>query len=406
MHIRKKPLKAIAASTLLVLSVASCAVAGSSGSADSRGDEAGDGPIKIGYIGALSGGSAFMGVPGGNGMNLAVSEINEAGGVAGRQLELISIDDKADPATSATAAQKLVSEDRVVAVIGGPNSGTVKANNVIITGAGVPQLIAIASEDSLIDPDGENFGLTFRTTENNSYDVGAIASLFESANYKAICLLADTTAYGEGGVASIRKVFEKRGLAIEAVEQHPVNATDMTAQALSLRDAGCDAIYLFSLAPDGALFFKTMQQIGWDVPVVGGRGLAGASFISLGGKAAEGLIVPGVVDPNKKEGAAYIEAYDAQYGSEGDPTHSYSALGYDSVMLLAAALETTGGIGGDELAKALEATTLTNGATGREGSTLFFSAEKHEAPSENYVVFYELRDGTYQFLTSDVESGL
>ncbi|WP_104190570.1 ABC transporter substrate-binding protein [Cryobacterium sp. Y82] len=403
MHILQKSAVALAA-TCLLLSTAGCAVAGTSG--NSSGSEASiDGPIKIGYIGALSGGSAYMGEPGGNGMSLAVSEINEAGGIAGRQLELIAIDDKADPATSATAAQKLVSEDGVVAVIGGPNSGTVKANNVIIAGAGVPQLIAIGSEDTLIDPSNENFGLTFRTTENNSYDVGAIASLFESEGYRSICILADTTAYGEGGIASIKRVFGARGLEIHSVQQHPVNATDLTSQTLSLRDAGCDSIYLFSLAPDGALFFKTMQQIGWDVPVVGGRGLAGASFISLGGTAAEGLIVPGVVDPNKAEGAAFIKAYDTKYGAEGDPTHSYSALGYDSIQLLAAALESTGGAGGDKLAKALEATKLTDGATGKKGSSLSFNGDKHEAPSENYVVFYELRDGTYQFLTSDVESG-
>jgi branched-chain amino acid transport system substrate-binding protein len=405
----KNQKRSFAVITTSLLLLTGCAVAGtnadSNGGATSEDKVTTDSPIKIGYIAALSGGSAYMGVPGLNGINLALNKINEAGGIAGRQLELIAIDDKSDPATSATAAQKLVSEDGVIAVIGGPNSGTVKANNVIIAGAGVPQLIAIATEDTLIDPDNENFGLTFRTTENNSYDVGAIGSLFESESYDAICVLADTTAYGEGGIASIRRVFDKRGIEIHAVEQHPVNAIDLTPQTLGLRDAGCDAIFLYSLSSDGALFFKTKQQIGWDVPVVGGRGLAGASFVSLAGQIAEGLIVPGVVDPNKPEGAAYIKAYNAEYGAESDPTHSYSALGYDSMLLLAAALESTGGEGGEKLAKALEATTLTDGASGKKGASLFFNSDKHEAVSENYVVFYEMREGTYQFLTSEVTSG-
>lgn len=404
MTTHKRSFAAFAAISALMLTTAGCAVAGAEGGGSADGPSNGS-PIKIGYIGALSGGSASMGTPSINGIKMAVEAVNEEGGIDGHELELVALDDKADPATSATAAQKLVSEENVVAILGGPNSGTVKANNVIITGAGVPQLITVAQEDTLVDAANSGFDLTFRVTENNSYDVGAIAGLFEKENYEAICVLADTTAYGEGGLTSIRSVFDERGLDIHSVQQHAVNATDMTSQALGLRDAGCDSIYLYSLASDGALFLNTLAQIGWDVPVIGGRGLAGASFLSLGGAAAEGLVVPGVVDPNKPEGAAFIEAYDARYGAENDPAHVYSALGYDSVMILAAALRETGGSGGDGLAKAIESTVLTNAVTGRQGSELSFSPDDHQATNENFLVFYEISGGTYKFLTSDVESG-
>jgi branched-chain amino acid transport system substrate-binding protein len=403
MPTKKRSLAAFTALSVLVLTTAGCAVAGTE-EAGSSSPVDGD-PIKVGYIGALSGGSASMGNPSLNGIKMAIDAVNDDGGIDGHELELLALDDKADPATSATAAQKLVSEEKVVAVLGGPNSGTVKANNVIITGAGIPQIITVAQEDTLVDSANPGFELTFRVTENNSYDVGAIASLFESEAYEAICVLADTTAYGEGGLTSIRSVFDERNLEIHSVQQHAVNATDMTSQALALRDAGCDSIYLYSLATDGALFLNTLAQIGWDVPVIGGRGLAGASFLSLGGAAAEGLVVPGVIDPNKAEGAAFIKAYDAQYGAENDPAHVYSALGYDSVMVLAAALKETGGEGGNALAKAIENTVLKDAATGREGSELSFSSDDHQASNENFLVFYEISGGTYKFLTSDVESG-
>jgi branched-chain amino acid transport system substrate-binding protein len=356
----------------------------------------------VGYIGALSGGSASLGVPGKNGLQLAVDKINAGGGVGGRKVELVAYDDKADPATSATAAQKLITQDQVVAVLGGPNSGTVKANNVIITGAGVPEIVTIAQEDTLIDPKSPGFPLTFRVTEDNSYDVNAIAALFQKRAYKSICVLADATAYGEGGLSSIRTVFDKKGLAVHAVARHPVNATDMTAQALSLRNAGCDSIYLYSLGPDGALFLKTLAQIGWKVPVIGGRGLAAKAFLSLGGAAAEGMVLPGVVDPNKPAGKAFADAYDAKFGPTDDPAHVYSALGYDSMMMLAAALKTSGGKGKTDLAHALEKTSLTDAASGRARSSLSFGPDKHQAPSENYLVFNEIRDSTYKFLTADV----
>ncbi|PJJ55607.1 ABC transporter substrate-binding protein [Compostimonas suwonensis] len=394
----------VTSTAAILLLLAGCAPVTTDGGSGSGSSDSGS-PIKVGYLGALSGGSAANGQSDLNGVQLAVDQLNEAGGIAGRQLEVVTADDKSDPATSATAAQKLVQQDGVVAVLGGPNSGTVKANSVIVTGANVPRIITIAQEDTLIDPAAAGFPLTFRVTENNTYDVDAIASVFEQKGYQAICVLADTTAYGEGGLTTINTVFAKHDLPIHAVARHEVNATDMTAPALTLRDAGCDSIYLYSLGPDGALFLKTLQQIGWDVPVIGGRGLAAKSFLSLAGDAANGVIIPAVVDPSKAEGGAFIDAYDAAYGADDDPAHVYSAMGYDSMNMLAAALEETDGEGGDALAKALGSVELTDAASGREGSTLSFSTDRHEAPSKDFLVLYEIKDGAFSFLSSDVESG-
>lgn len=397
----KRRLLAVAA--IGALSVAACGSGGGGDDSTAGGSGGGD-DIVVGYIGALSGGSATMGVPGLNGIKLAVEEINAEGGINGRMITLVSYDDQADPATSASAAQRLVSEDNAIAVFGGPNSGTVRANNVILAEAQIPQIITIAQEDTLVDPEGDTFQYTFRTTEPNSYDVGAIASLFKDRGYEAICALADTTAYGEGGLASIRTVFEEHGLTLHSTQQHQVNATDLTSQTLALRDAGCDSVYLYSLAPDGALFLKTTTQVGWDVPVVGGRGLMAKSFLSLGGADATGLVLPGTLDPNKQAGADFVAAYDEMFGADDDPAHTYSSLGYDSMQLLAEALRATEGEGGEALATALESVRIDDAASGREGSYLEFG-EDHEAPSENFLVFYEIRDGSYEFLTADVESG-
>lgn len=397
----------------LALALALAACAPSSSESDDPVEPAVDGatesaapsgePIKIGFIGALSGGSASLGVPASHGIELAVKHVNERGDL-GAEIELIAIDDEADAATSATAAQRLITQDEVVAVLGGPNSGTVKANNPIITAAGIPNLITIAQEDGLVDPDAPGFDLTFRVSENNFYDVSAIATLFEEQDFATNCAIADTGAYGQGGIQTIQTVFGERGLTLAKVEQHEVNATDMTAQALSLRDAGCEAVYLFDLGQDAAVFMKTVKQIDWDVTVIGGRGLAQPAFLSIAGADANGIIFPSVVDPEKPASQEFIEAYDAEYGVDDDPAHVFSSIAYDSVMILAEALKVTGGTGGSDLADALEAVSI-EGVSGRVGSTLGFTPDKHEAPSEDYLVFWQIEDGEYQFLTSDVESG-
>lgn len=391
----------VGSAVALTLAMAACAPASSTGSGSEEGP--GDGPIKVGYIGALSGGSASLGVPGLHGIELAVKHLNESNEI-GREIELVAVDDEADAAKSATAAQRLITQDRVIAVLGGPNSGTVKANNPIITAAGVPNLITIAQEDGLVDPGAKGFDLTFRVSERNHYDVAAIATLFETKNFETNCAVSDTSAYGQGGVQTIRKVFAGRGLELDKVAQHEVNASDLTAQVLSLRNAGCDAVYLFDLGQDAALFMKTVRQVGWDVTVIGGRGLAQPAFLSIAGTEANGVIFPSVIDPNKKSTQEFIKAYDAEYAAGDDPAHVFSAIGYDSMMILAEALTASNGQGGDALASALEKVSI-EGVSGRAGSNLSFSADKHEAPSVDYLVFWEIRDGKYQLLTDDIKSG-
>lgn len=385
------------------VTLAACATAGSPGANPGSESEAPDGPLRIGYIGALSGGSASMGVPLQQGMELAIAEINESGELD-RELELVSVDDEADASISAAAAQRMVTEEGVVAVIGGPNSGTVLANNPIITGAGVVNLISAAQNDGLVDPEQPGFDLTFRTTENNSYDVQAIAQLFEDEGYASICAVSDTTEYGQSGIATIRTVFEERGLEIATAVEHEVNATDLTPQVLTLRDAGCDSVYLFDLGQDAALFMRTVNQVGWEVPVIGGRGLTQGAFLSIAGGAADGIIFPSVVDTERAAMQSYIEAFDAEYGEDADPAHNFSVLGYDTIQILAAALVESDYQGGEALADALESTEI-EGASGLEGSTLGFADDDHQAPSSNYLTFWTIQDGQYQLHTRDVTSG-
>jgi branched-chain amino acid transport system substrate-binding protein len=367
------------------------------------GDGGSDKTVRIGYIGPLSGGSASLGIPSKNAIDLAVADLNESGDL-GFTLELVAVDDEADAAKSATAAQRMVTEDGVVLVIGGPNSAPVKANNAIITGAGVPNVISIAQSDALIDPANPGYDLTYRVTENNSYDVGAIVSLFIAGEYDNICMVADTSEYGQNGIAATQAVFAENDLELAETAQHEPNATDLTPQVLQLRDADCDAVYLYDLGPDAALFMKTVNQVGWEVPVIGARALAQQAFISIAGADGDGIIFPSVIDPDKKAAQDFIAAYDAEYGAESDPAHVFSAVAYDTVQMIAAALKATGGEGGDALVEALQAVEI-EGVSGKEGSTLGWSADKHEAPSEDYLTFWTIKDGKYEFYSSDVESG-
>jgi len=359
--------------------------------------------INIGYIGALSGGSSTMGVPGKNGIQLAVDKINENGGINGKQINLIAVDDKADPATSATQAQKLINENKVVAIIGGPNSGTVKSNTEVIAQYGVPVIVSIAMNDDLISQDSNTFATTFSMTENNSYDIRALGEFMKANGYKNIGIIADNTAYGQSGRESIKRIMKEKGINVEIEVDHPVGTNDLTAQTLKLRDAGVDAVYVFSLGPEGALFMKTLKQIDWEVPVVGGRGLNMKAFVDLAGDAANGIILPTVINPNKPAAKEFIEKYDSKY--DDDPTHVYSSLGYDSMNVLAAALKETDGDGGEKLVEALDTLEGIDTVTGGLEHKASFSKDKHYAPSENFVLFNQVQSGEFVLFTDEIQTG-
>lgn len=372
------------------------------GSSATEGKDSDD-PIKVGYIGALSGDSSPMGVPGKNGAQLAADKINDDGGINGREVELIAVDDKADPSTSATQAQKLITEDKVVAILGGPSSGTVKSNSEVIAQYGVPELISIAQNDDLVNPESETFDTTFSFTENNSYDIRALAEFIKEKGYKNIGVIADNAAYGQSGTESVKKIMEKKGINVKETVDHSVGANDLTSQTLKLKEADVDAVYVFSLGSDGALFMKTLKQVDWDVPVVGGRGLNMKSFVDLAKDAADGMILPTVINPNKPEAEDFIESYDDKY--DDDPTHIYSSLGYDAMHVLAEALKESDGEGEEDLVKALEGLKGISTVTGGDDNTVSFSKDKHYAPDENFVIFNQVEDGDFEFYTDDVKSG-
>lgn len=395
---------AIAVTLAAGLALTGCAPASSNaeGSSGGGGSASGD-TIKVGYIGPLTGGSASLGVPAQHGFELAVKHLNDSGELD-RTIELVSVDDEADPTKSAAAAQRMITEDDVIAVLGGPNSGPVLANNPVITEAGVVQLVTIAQADGLIDPESPGYDLTFQVTENNTYNVGATVQFFLDADYASICAVADTTEYGQSGIASIEAVFADNGLDVTQTVSHEVNATDLTPQVLSLRDAGCESIYLFSYGQDAAVFMKTVNQIGWDVDVIGGRALNQAAFLSIAGDAGDGLIFPSVIDLDKASTKEFIDAYTEEYGADDDPAHTFSALAYDSMMMLAEGLKGSDYEGGQALADALGEVTLDDAVSGRDGSSLSFGFGDHRAPSDDFQTFWTIEDGEFAMYRNDVPS--
>lgn len=353
-------------------------------SAQTGAADDGTSPIKVGVIGDFSAGSADMGVAMRQGVELAADEFNAAGGVDGREVELVFYDDEGDAQKATTGAQHLTDREKVTAVLGNPNTGTAIATVKVTQARRVPQIVPIAQSPEVMTGDTK---YTFRTSATNPMDIAVLVEYAKSQGWSKIGLLHDTSAYGLSGVDLIESQVADSGLELVATERYEVGAVDLTPQALKLKNAGADAVIMWSLGADGARFALNTDGMGWDVPLLGGRGLLFNIFGELAGDAGHGTYATGGFDIAKPEGADFAELMQKEF----DTTDSidFAVLGYDAANVLFDAMTRVGAEDAadrDKVRDAIEETEDFPTVHGQEGATVSFGPDDHEGASEDAVV--------------------
>jgi branched-chain amino acid transport system substrate-binding protein len=225
-------------------------------------------PIRIGYLPALTGPSSSTGVGINRGTELAVKEINAAGGIDGRQIELIVRDTQSEPTKAVNGAAELAHGEKVSVVFGPVNSGESLAVVPLLARANVPQ-VHPCWVDSLTDP--KKYPMCFRNAPTNQ-QIGAAANHYvvDVLKRKKVAVISDTTGYGTASVNAYVPMLKAKG--VEVVYQGNVDAAnpDLTPEILRMRNAGAEAIMPWSVNP-GFLsrIINTRGQMAWDVPIVG-----------------------------------------------------------------------------------------------------------------------------------------
>ncbi|WP_394258491.1 ABC transporter substrate-binding protein [Xanthobacter autotrophicus] len=355
-------------------------------------------PIKIGLSGPFTGGSSSMGVSMRDGVKLAVTEINKSGGVLGRQLVLVERDDEAKNEVGVQIAQELVNKEGVVATLGYINTGVALASQRFYQEAEIPVLNNVATgtviAKQFLPPDNKT-NYIFRTSANDAIQSGMIADeAIKRQGFKKPAILADSTNYGQLGRSDLEKALAAMGVKPVATEKFNIGDTDMTAQLLRAKEAGADVVLTYAIGPELAQIANGMAKLGWKVPMIGSWTLSMASFIDTAGANGDGAMMPQtfIQLPNTPKRKAFIEAYQAAYKIDRMPSPVSAAQGYDSVLLLAAAITQAGSTDGRKIREALE-----NLSTKVEGVvTVYdrpFSAADHEAITANIPVFGQVKGG-------------
>ncbi len=390
-------LVALCTAAVLAFGLLGCSSGG--GPTAGGGGEA-EAPVRIGAILSLTGTYAALGASEKQALDLEVERINSAGGVGGRQIEVIIEDDATDEAKAVAAASKLIDQDGVIAIIGATGTGQSMAIRGDVTRAGIPQVsmaggTVITSE---FDP------LVFQTPWSNTIVVPFVLEAVKASGATKIAVLSDTGGYGKDGKPIIEQDAPGLGLEIVANETFNPGDTDMTAQLTKVRGSGAEAVVLWTAGKEAATIMKNAEGLGMTsgegkLAFFGGSGQARTEFAEGAGAAAEGFTFgtgKSLVPSNWGEGTAQYDTvsdfatrYAAAYGTQPD---IFAGHAFDAMAIIAAALETAGpDADGARLRDAIESTT---GLLGYGGSFTFTPTDHNGLSSED-LALYRFQGGVW-----------
>jgi branched-chain amino acid transport system substrate-binding protein len=291
-------------------------------------------PIKIAIIGAMSGTNAVLGDWMTKGVTLAIEQKNAAGGIQGCQIELIVYDDEADATKSASLAEKVATQDNVMAVWATTNSGTALADLPIFTKYKIPQLTN--GTNVTITQQGSAF--IFRVNPAGpAYENRIVAYLVEQGKTR-FAIIGDNAAYGKGEAAYQKAALERNTLEPLAMEEHGVDDQDFTEQLTRIFNMQPEVLLLASSEVAGGLIAKQARELGFKGIIAGGSAMGTPKFIETAGRAAEGVYFtspyPGndASEQTRRFAAAYKERWHQDPELHGVNT-------YDGTNMLMIAME-------------------------------------------------------------------
>lgn len=352
--------------------------------------------IKVGGLLEMTGGSASFGISGKNGIDLALKKINEKGVLGGKKLSLVVADTKSEASEATNGMQKLISQDKVVAVIGPNQSSAVIASGAINNGAKVVDITPMGTNpDVTVDPKTKQVKpYSFRTCFIDPFQ-GTVMASFASNELKvkrAAIYIDNTSDYAKGLAQFFKENFVKNGGQVVIEEAYLQKDTDFKSTLTKIKAAKPDFIYIPGYYQEVGLIVKQAREMGITVPMAGGDGWDSAKLPEIAGKAAlENTFFSSLYSPDDTSdlNKEFVAEYKKAYNTNPDV---FAALAYDSALLVAKAIEDAGSA---DPAKIGEAMAKIKGFKGVSGEVTF--NEQHN-PIKSAVII-EHKDGKQTFKT-------
>lgn len=375
----------------LLGATAALAIVGATGCSakPTAGGNAGDSEtIRLGVNYELSGAVATYGEASVAGITMAIDEINEAGGINGKQVQLFQYDNKSDAAEATTLANKLMSQDQVLACMGPATSGNFKATIPVANKNKVPVVSGSATADDVTFDGTTVQEYAFRICFNDSFQ-GTIMAKFAAENLSAtsaVIIKDNSNDYSKGLAAAFTEEFGKLGGTVLAEEGYVAGDTDFNTILTRIKGQSFDVIYLPGYYSEAGLIIKQARDLGITAPVLGGDGFDSPKLEELGGASALNDVYftnhYSSIDQDPKV-LEFIEAYKAKHNAEPS---AFNALGYDLGKFVTDAVSRASELTGEAVQKAMAETKGFVGVTGT------FDMDEHHNPVKSIVVI-GLKDG-------------
>jgi branched-chain amino acid transport system substrate-binding protein len=355
------------------------------------------GPIKVGLLLSTTGPAAYIGEPGLKSVQLYVRKLNEAGGVLGRKIELISYDDASEAAKANTLAKRLIDSDKVDVILGATTTGSAMALIPLVE-AGETPLITWAGGISIIDPVQK---WVFKTSHTDRMAAERVFTDLKKRGITKVALLTETSGFGQSGRAEAQRSASSYGLTVVADETFAPKDGDMTAQLTKVRGSAAQALFIFGTNPAASIATKNFRQLGIKLPLYHAHGVASKDLLRLAGDAANGVRLPttallvagsmSATDPQYPVVSGYVNEYRRAYNEDAQP---YGAFGHDALMLFVDAVKRAGSTDRRKVRDAIE---RTNGLMGTAGPVVMTKTD-HMGLALSSFRLLEVVDGNFKLL--------
>lgn len=303
-------------------------------------------PIRIGALFSVTGPASFLGEPERKTLEMLVKEINGRGGIKGSLVELVVYDTQGDATKAVQLANKLIKNDKVVAIIGPSTTGETMAVIPIAEKEQIP-LVSCSAGIKITDPVKK---WVFKTPANDHVAAEKILIHAAKLKQKNLAFISVSDSFGASGREQFKALAAKKGFRIVADEVYGPKDTDMTAQLTKIKAAKPDAIVCWGTNPGPAIVTRNLKQLALNVPLYQSHGVASKKYIELAGaENAEGVMLPAgkltifdrlpAKDPQLKLLKSYDQAYRKEYNVEASTFGGYA---YDAFQLIVNAVKTSG----------------------------------------------------------------
>lgn len=304
--------------------------------------------VRVGVLVPLTGFAAADGMSTVTGVRIAADEINQAGGILGRRVELVEYDDKADPREAVNFARRLIELDRVAFAIGGSYSGATLAAAPVFNEARVPLMggYAVAPDITLGKPYVFRVGLLGPVQGR----VGAVVAQMMGA--RRVAVLTIQNDFGRALEEGFRDQAARLGLEIVFLEGYPLGNQTFVPLLSRIRAARPDLIYASGYYTEASSLVRQARSLGMTMPIIGQEGYDSPKFIELAGRSSEGVLITTTLDRDdpSPEVQNFLRAYAQRTGI---PADMVGASGYAALKVMALAAERAGSLDGEALRRAM-----------------------------------------------------